>query len=224
MLWSGVLVAIAAATVYLCFELVIAPRRALEDRIHQLEQDKQRLEAYVKILEHTDRRARIEVLKQADAPEGRQQTTIRFTETDDDGKPITRPRDITLPDSEVYIDTLVIKFEDHFVENNDPLKGHALMLFRRIFSSTMRPETGFSIDSPGQPPDIYAPRAPSPFEKELWQRFWEIANDEKVAKEYGVRAIHGDAPYMRMQPDRVYDILLRSTGEVMITPGTQLAK
>ena len=37
-------------------------------------------------------------------------------------------------------------------------------------------------------------RVPSGFEKELWKRFWELANDEKLAKERGVRAIHGDAP------------------------------
>jgi hypothetical protein len=44
-----------------------------------------------------------------------------------------------------------------------------------------------------------------------------------LAKERGVRAIHGDAPYMRLEPDRVYEICLRSTGEVIITPGTRLA-
>ena len=49
------------------------------------------------------------------------------------------------------------------------------------------------------------------------------ANCVEGAKEHGVRAIHGDAPYMRMEPDRVYEICLRSTGEVIITPGTLLA-
>jgi hypothetical protein len=44
-----------------------------------------------------------------------------------------------------------------------------------------------------------------------------------LAKERSVRAIYGDAPYMHMEPDRVYEVLLRSTGEVIITPGTQLA-
>jgi hypothetical protein len=38
-----------------------------------------------------------------------------------------------------------------------------------------------------------------------------------------VRAIHGAAPYMRLDPDRVYEICLRSTGEVIITPGTRMA-
>lgn len=224
LLWVGVSAGIAVAIVFLAYELVIAPRRAMQAQIRQLEQDKQRLESYVKILEHTDRRARIEVMKQVDGREGKQPTTIRFTETDDVGKPIAASREFTLPDPEVYLDTLVIKFEDHFVENNDPLKGHALMLFRRIFSSTMRPEAGFPIDSPGKEPEIYAPREPSNFEKDLWKRFWEIANDAKVAKGYGVRAIHGDAPYMLMQPDRVYEVLLRSTGEVIITPGTRLER
>jgi hypothetical protein len=228
--WSVVLVAAAAGSVYLAYELVIVPRRALQDQIRdqketigKLEQDKQRLAAYLKILEHIDRRARVEVLRQSKDQQGNLQTTIRFTETDADGKPISISRELTLPGQEVYFDTMVIKFEDHFVEQGDPLKGHALMLFRRIFSNTMRAEDGFVIDKEGQPPEIYAGQSPSDFDKELWKRFWELANDEKLAKEHGVRAIHGDAPYMRMEPDRVYEISLRSTGEIIITPGTRLA-
>ena len=73
-------------------------------------------------------------------------------------------------------------------------------------------------------PQVYADRqTPSSFEKDLWKRFWELANNEKLAKERGVRAIHGDAPYMRLEADRVYEVCLRSTGEVIITPGTLLA-
>jgi hypothetical protein len=231
MIWTVTLVAVATVSIYLAYELVIVPRRALQDQIREqkvtivkLEQDKQRLETYLKILKHIDRRARVEVLRQTNDQQGNLQTTIRFTETDDTGKPINASRELTLPGQEVYFDTLVIKFDDHFVEQGDPLKGQALMLFRRIFSSTMRAEDGFVIDRDGQVPEIYAGRqAPSGFEKDLWKRFWEIANDEKLAKEHGVRAIHGDAPYMRLESDRVYEICLRSTGEVVITPGTRLA-
>jgi hypothetical protein len=229
--WSVVLVAVAAASVYLAYDLVVKPRQALQDQIREqkgtilkLEQEKQRLEAFLKILKHIDRRARVEVLRQAKDPQGNLQTTIRFTEIDDSGKPINAFRDLTLPGQEVYFDTLVIKFDDHFIEQGDPFKGRALMLFRRIFSSTMRAEDGFVIDIEGQAPEVYAERqAPSGFEKDLWKRFWELANNEKMAKEHGVRAIHGDAPYMRLEPDRVYEVCLRSTGEVIITPGTRLA-
>jgi hypothetical protein len=80
------------------------------------------------------------------------------------------------------------------------------------------------IDKEGQQPEVYAERqAASEFEKDLWRRFWDLANDEKLAKERGVRAIHGDAPYMLMEPGRVYEICLRSTGEVIIIPGTRMA-
>ena len=70
---------------------------------------------------------------------------------------------------------------------------------------------------------MFSRQAASEFEKDLWRRFWDLANDEKLAKERGVRAIHGDAPYMLMEPDRVYEICLRSIGEVIITPGTRMA-
>jgi hypothetical protein len=230
MIWTVTLLAVVTVGAYLAYELVILPRQALQNQLREqretiakLEQEKQRLEAYLKILKHFDRRARVEVLRQANDPQGNLQTTIRFTETDDTGKPLSVSRELTLPGQEVYFDTLVIKFDDHFVEQGDPLKGQALMLFRRIFSSTMRAEDGFVIDQEGQIPEIYEGRqAPTGFEKDLWKRFWELANDEKLAKEHGVRAIHGDAPYMRLEPDRVYEISLRSTGEVIITPGSRL--
>jgi hypothetical protein len=228
---SVLLVAVASVSVYLAFELVVKPRRALQDQIREqqqtilkLEQDKQRLEAYLKILKHIDRRARVEVLRQAKDQHGDLQSTIRFTEIDDTGKPVSASRELTLPGQEVYFDTLVIKFDDHFVEQGDPVKGRALMLFRRVFSSTMRAEDGFVIDREGQAPEVYAEGQDlSGFEKDLWKRFWELANNEQLAREHGVRAIHGDAPYMRLEPERVYEVSLRSTGEVIITPGSQLA-
>jgi hypothetical protein len=228
--WSIVLIATGCTSVYLSYQLVVKPRQVMQDQIEsqrhtilKLAQEKLRLEAFLKILKHVDRRARVEVLRQSTDPQGILQTTIRFTEIDDDGKPVSAFRDFTLPGKEVYFDTLVIKFDDHFVEQSDPLKGQALMLFRRIFSSTMRAEDGFVVDVEGQAPEVYAEKqASSGFERDLWKRFWEVANDEKLAKERGVRAIHGDAPYMRLEPDRVCEICLRSTGEVIITPGTLL--
>jgi hypothetical protein len=231
LVWSVVLVAVAAVSVYLSYELVVRPRRALQDQITEqkgtilkLEQEKQRLEVYLKILKRIDRRARVEVLRQAKDKQGNLQTTIRFTEVDGAGKPLSVSREMTLPGQEVYFDTLVIKFDDHFIEQGDTLKGGALMVFRRVFSSTMRAEDGFVIDKEGQVPEVYAQRrAASEFEADLWKRFWELANDEKLARERGVRAIHGDAPYMLLEPDRVYEICLRSTGEVIITPGTRMA-
>jgi len=229
-MWSFLLITVLAASIYLGYQFVLGPRWAMQDQIqahketiNRLEKEKQRLETYLKILKRIDRRARVEVLRQDNNKQGNLQTTIRFTEIDQSGKPLNASREVTLPGKEFYFDTLVIKFDDRFVEQGDFLKGHALLLFRRIFSSNMRAEDGFVIDKEGQAPDIYSQREGSgEFEKKLWKRFWELANDEKLAKEQGVRAIHGDAPYMQLEPERVYEISLRSTGEVILTPGSRL--
>jgi len=54
--WSVVLVAVAAASVYLAYELVVKPRLALQNQIREqsatilkLGQENQRLETYLKI-------------------------------------------------------------------------------------------------------------------------------------------------------------------------------
>ena len=227
LLWSIVLVAIGSASLYLTYEFVIKPRQAMLDQISDqkkaistLEQENQRQATYLKLLKHFERRARVEVLRQAPDAKGVVLTTIRVTEIDDAGKPVSVAREMSLPGQEFYFDTLVIKFEDHFVEENDPLKGRALMIFRRIYSNTMKPQEGIIMDSEGRSPEVYAEQAsPNDFERELWKRFWELANNEDQARQKGIRAIHGEAPYMRLEPGKVYEIHLRSTGEVAITPG-----
>jgi hypothetical protein len=188
--------------------------------ISQLEQDNQKLETYLKLLKHFERRARIEVLSQTPDAKGGLLTTLRITEIDDAGKPVSAARDVSLPGQEFYFDALVIKFEDHFVEENDPLKGRALMIFRRVYSNTMKPQEGVVMDAEGREPEVYAgQKAPNDFERGLWKQFWELANNEDLARQKGIRAIHGDAPYMRMEPGKVYEIHLRATGEIAITPG-----
>ena len=65
------------------------------------------------------------------------------------------------------------------------MKGQALMLFRRIFSSTSAAGrwTSSSIGRASNP-EIYAEQRAlfTSFEQELWKRFWELGNDEKLAK------------------------------------------
>jgi len=230
--WLVLMAVAAAAGIYFVDRLLISPQRQLQRQLEEqkreiarLEEEKERLQTYVKLLRFTERRARIEVLDQRPNETGVPITRIRFTEIDDTGAPSAKARDLTLTGQEVYVDTLTIKFEDHFVEQGDPLKGRALMLFRRIFTSLMRPEEGFVLDRSGQPPEVYArEKSLTDFERDLWGRFWELANDENLARQAGVRAIHGDAPYTRLEPGRIYHVTLRSTGEVSISPGVQLAK
>lgn len=230
-IWSVVLVFVASSGLYLSWDLVVRPRRQMEQllkekeqRISELEQEKAKLETYLKLLKHSERRAQIEVLKQEKDATGRTVNTLRFRELDPDGTPVGPARDFQLAGDEVYIDTLVIKFEDHFVEKSDPLKGKALLLLRRVFSNQVAPEQGYRLDKEYEAPEVFASRtAPTEFERNLWKRFWDVANSKELQKKEGVQAAHGQAPYGRLQPNKIYLLVLRSTGDTSITP-TELEK
>jgi len=53
---------------------------------------------------------------------------------------------------------------------------------------------------------------------ELWQRFWDYANDPELAREAGVRAVHGEAPFTELRPGKSYRVELRASGGLSITP------
>jgi len=224
--WTLVFVAAGAGGMYLADQMVLAAGRALQRQlaerdaqIRALSERNQALEAAVRLLRHTERRARLVVLDQAPGSDGHVRTRVRFTELDPQGDAIGESRELALDGDEVYVDALVIKFEDTFVTGGDALKGKALLLFRRIFTDRRRPADGDTLDREGQMPQSYAAeRAPTAFERELWARFWELANDPDEAQRRGVRALHGEAVSTRLRKDRVYTITLRSTGELTIQP------
>ena len=172
--WSVLVVGAGTTGVYLADQLVLAPRRHLEAQVAKLERETVKLKTYLKLLEYTERRAQLEVISQTKDPAGETVNTLRFTELDPQGGVVGEQRVLEIKGDEVYVDTLIIKFEDHFVEESDPLKGKALLLFRRIFTNRVKPDEGYVLDQNGVPPEIYAARtAPSSFERDLWARFWD---------------------------------------------------
>lgn len=230
--WSLLLVFVGSSGLYLSWDLIVRPRREMEQRmaeqlkkIGELEKEKAQLETYLKLLKHSERRAQIEVLQQEKDATGRTVNSLRFRELDPDGTPVGPSRDFQLVGDEVYIDTLVIKFEDHFVEKGDPLKGKALLLLRRVFSNLVAPNDGYRLDKEYEAPEVFAGRAaPTEFERDLWRRFWEVANSAELQKKQGVKAAHGDALYGRLQPNKVYLLILRSTGETTLSTRSELDK
>ncbi|MDP2875013.1 MAG: hypothetical protein Q8O00_02440 [Holophaga sp.] len=217
--WSALVVGVGASSIYLADQLLLAPRRHLETKLAKLETEALQLKTYLKLLEHTERRAQLEVLSQTKDAMGETINTLRFTELDSQGAVVGEQRLIEIKGDEVYVDTLVIKFEDHFVEAGDPLKGKSLLLFRRLFTNRVKPDDGYVLDKTGLPPGIYTARAAaSPFERDLWARFWTVANSETLAQQAGVKAIHGQAVYGKLLPNMVYTLLMRSTGETMLPP------
>src|SRR4029079_5533394 len=125
--------------------------------------------------------------------------------------PVGEAKTCKLEGDEIYIDTLVIKFEDKFKPLDDPklqeqlkqqgggaeLVGKSIILFRRIFSDKLKPESGCTLDSKGEAPIPYKTPA-TKFEQELWQDFWKIGNDPELAKSRGVEAAYGSAVMQKM--------------------------
>ena len=178
------------------------------------------LEVRLQLLKVDHRVARIEVVKQSPSPTdpARTETTVRFIEYDRDGLPVDGGQEITLEGTKLYLETLVIKFEDDYVEAGEFLRGTSLCLFRRMFSEGVAPVDGVEIDEGGTHPYPYkgGDSADELFQAELWSRFWEYANDPDAAAEKGVRAMHGEAPFVEMREGKSYKVELRSSGGLTI--------
>ncbi|MBC8327687.1 MAG: hypothetical protein ISR76_09605 [Planctomycetes bacterium] len=168
-------------------------------------------------LEMLRERQRVALLDQVDqGPSerrpGESRTRFRFRETGPDGATLGEPQRFELEGDVVYLDAQVIKFDDEFVESRDLARGSTLLLFRRVFGEFQAPSDGFLIDTAGARPLAYSAEDGAPaFHEELWRDFWRYANEPEVAQRSGVRAMHGEAPYVKLVPGKSYQVELRSS-------------
>ncbi len=187
----------------------------LESEVGRLNEEVAKRELQLKFLRERRRVARVDqVTRMPDATvPGGAYTSFRFQEMKSDGAPAGPAQSFTIMGDIAYFEALVVKFDDSFVERNDLLKGSSLLLFRRVFGEHQAPADGFPLDAANQRPNGYEDRAEdgSPFYRDLWSRFWEYALEPDVAREAGVRAMHGEAPFIKLVPGREYEIELRSS-------------
>lgn len=187
-------------------------------QIERLGRENQRLNLALRLLKVDHRVAEITVVDQQPGPE-RPTTRVRFVEVNSDGDPIGEPKTFTIEGDTVYVDAWVIKYADEAVERGDPLRATSVCLFRRIFGEYQEPSEGFAIDPTGSRPAAYSQgNEMTPLEREIWTNFWQYANDPARARQAGVRAAHGEAPSIRLQPGKKYRIELRASGGLSIVP------
>ena len=106
-------------------------------------------------------------------------TTLEFFEVNSEGAPIDEQRrQFEIEGDRVYVECLVAKFEDKYVEQADLDRATAICLFQRIFGEYQQPQDGFRIDEIGSSPTSYARGGKmSEFEKTIWKDFWEFASN-----------------------------------------------
>lgn len=193
---------------------------AKDSEIAKLNASIKKLELAIRYLKIDHRVARFSAIEQTkDDTTGEVSSLIEFVELNDEGQPIDTPRQFWIHGDTVYIDGWVVKFDDKYVEQADLERGTSLLLFKRIFGSGQKPDDGYQLDEVGSAPHAYARGGKmSDFEKKIWDDFWNIANDSERAKQLGIRAAHGGAPFMKVEKGRSYKILLRASGDPTIVP------
>jgi hypothetical protein len=148
--------------------------------------------------------------------------TVTFVQYQPGSEQPVFKRTMTLPGRELYVDALVVKFERSFVEAGDGLRGKSIFFFRRAFGDNQKPIDGvplFASDNGMLIPELARVDAiPSEFEREIWTRFWEYANDPSKAKEAGILVAQGEAPHVEVVKRQVYKLTLRPNGGLEITP------
>jgi hypothetical protein len=194
--------------------------KAKDAQIEQLHANVKKLDRALRYLKVDHRVARFTAIDLTkDEMTGEVSTLIEFVEVNDEGHPIDEPKRFNIRGDVVYIDGWVVKFDDRYVEQADLERGTSLLLFKRIFGSGQKPDDGFVIDEVGSAPRAYARGGKmSEFEKRIWDDFWNIANEPERAKQLGVRAAHGGAPFMKVEKGKSYRILLRASGDPTIVP------
>ena len=194
---------------------------AAERKLREAEAQNETLKQVVQRLSDEKRVAEVIVTDQKTI-DGIEQTTLLFVEYARDGSTLP-PRSFTILGKMAHIDAMVIKFDRSFVSDDDPLRGHSIALFTKIYGDHQSPDSAAMIDSPGKIPDIYrgADSRSSAFEQQLWTDFWRLYDDENYRRDKGVRALSGQGVWGPFERDKLYTITLESDGGLNLASSPQ---
>lgn len=190
----------------------------LRRQVAQVQARNAQLEVMVQRLQTETRRAEILVTDQATDTSGNLKTTLLLVEYAKDGTTLPAKR-FVIDGKTAHLDALVVKFDGQYVTQNDPLRGHSIALFTRIYSESQSPERGFPIDDPGQVPAVYQGSDPriSEFEQGMWREFWRLVNDPLYRQQVGVRVAQGEGVWGPFEPGRLYTVTLEANGGLNLT-------
>jgi len=177
------------------------------------------LDTSLQLLKVTHRVAEINVLRQFRNEADEFVSEFEFQEVNGQGTPIDKPHRFQVLGDLLYLDFLIVKFDDEYVENGDVDRGTSICLFRRMFGEHQEPYDGYTIDREGSRPNVYGRNGIiSEFERQIWANFWNIANDPSLAASLGIRAAHGVAPAIRLRPRHRYRVTLRASDGLSVRP------
>lgn len=146
---------------------------------------------------------------------GKMISQIRLVQTaPGNPKVIVSEQRFALSSDVIFFDALIVKFNDQYVKDG---KERALYLWRRIYGEDTPPIRGQAIQTPINAPERYKSITRSLWfgEKQVfWDAVWDLANNPKQLRKYGVSAVFGNALYIRPIPGKVYLFKISATGQI----------
>ena len=143
-------------------------------------------------------------------------TTIKFLEYDVKGKPL-KPRYFTFKGNLIQFQTLVVRFDDKYIEEGHRMKGKSIYLFLKAFVLDGKNTQEMVLTPVDEVPDGYRVGSPpTTFEKEIWRKFWKIALDPNERKQVGIKNAQIEAPGSEFVPGTIYTLLIEHRGGIRI--------
>jgi hypothetical protein len=180
----------------------------------------ERLETSMKLLKVDRRIANVTVIEKSKDDEG-PFMEVQFTEVDKDDRPIGISRNFTIRGEKLYVDGWIVSFDDKYVEDADELRAASLYVFKSIYGDQEKPVDGQKLDVASQDspaPGIYNDNTKRDFEQKIWGDFWKVSNDSYLQQELGIRASHGLAGYVKPIEGKTYQVSIRASGGMTLTP------
>ncbi len=143
-------------------------------------------------------------------------TTIKFLEYDVKGRPL-KPKYFTFKGNLIQFQTLVVRFDDKYVEEGHRMKGKSITLFMKAFVLDGQNTQEFMITPVETVPDGYrVGEPPTTFEREIWKRFWRYALSPDDRKKIGIKNAQIEAPGSVFIPGTIYTLLVEHDGGLRI--------
>lgn len=143
-------------------------------------------------------------------------TTIKFLEYDVKGRPL-KPKFFTFKGNLIQFQTLVVRFDDRYIEQGHRMKGKSIYLFLKAFVLDGKNTQEFPIANVNEVPGGYrVGDPPSAFEKEVWGRFWKVALEPEARKRIGIKNAQVEAPGSVFIPGTIYTLIVEHHGGIRI--------
>ena len=170
-------------------------------------------------LEFERRMADIVVAGQTRGQDGKLRTDLLIIEYDRAGRALP-PRSASVVGDQVHVDALVVKYDAKAIEKPaDPLHGHALLLFEKIYGDAQAPADATRLDPPDRVPAVYRDGADpkvTATEQEIWRQFWQLASDATLRRRFGIKVAHGAGVFAPFMPGVRYTITLAADGNLTL--------